>query len=251
MSVYRLHCFVGKGISMGDKLTYLTWTEDKAKEIEKNFKDSFDVLGWAFREYGNEIVYACSFGIEGIVLIDLISKVKKDARVIFLDTHLHFKETYDLIEKVKKRYPALNIKIIEPVLTLEEQANKFGERLWEREPNECCHIRKVQPLAEALIEIPAWISGIRREQSEARRNTNYINKDVKFQSIKICPLIDWTLDEIWTYVKLHELDYNELHDRGFPSIGCEMCTLPATDPTDERSGRWVQFEKTECGLHSF
>lgn len=236
---------------MRHTLTYFTWSEEQKNDIEATFKDSLDVLKWAFNEYGDSIVYACSFGIEGIVLIDLISKVKKDAHVIFLDTDLHFKETYELIEKVRKRYLDLNMTMLKPKLTLASQANVYGGNLWEREPNTCCNIRKVQPLEEALTGVPAWISGIRRGQSEARKNTNYINKDDKFQSIKICPLIEWTLEEIWMYVKLHKLDYNDLHDRGYRSIGCEVCTVPATDPNDERSGRWTQFDKTECGLHTF
>lgn len=236
---------------MSAVLTYDAWNEEKAREIEKSFKDSLDILKWAFRTYGDDLVYACSFGIEGIVLIDLISKVKKDVRVIFLDTDLHFEETYNLIENVKQRYPSMHIQKVKPKISLAEQAAAFGERLWEIDPNQCCSIRKVEPLAEALDEVPAWISGIRREQSTLRRKTNFINKDEKFKAIKICPLIHWTLEEIWMYVKLHDLDYNPLHDQGYPSIGCAKCTLPATDPNDARSGRWATFEKTECGLHTF
>lgn len=231
-------------------LTYETWDDEKAKEIENGFKDSLDCLKWAHQEYGNKIIYACSFGMEGIVLIDFISKLKIDLRVIFLDTGLHFQETYSLIEKVWKRYPNMQIDIIQPTLTLEQQAITFGEELWSKQPDRCCYLRKVKPLEEVLQRAPAWISGLRREQSETRKHLRYINRDHKFQTIKICPLIDWTKEEVKMYINLHQLDYNELHDRGYPSIGCQPCTMPAIDPTDERSGRWVHFSKTECGLHT-
>lgn len=232
-----------------DQLTYATWQDERVNRIQLSFKDSLAVLKWAYDEYGDDMVYACSFGVEGIVLIDLISKIKKDAKIVFLDTGLHFPETYELIEKVKTRYPSLKIKLLKPALTLEEQAEIYGERLWEKKPNLCCQLRKIDPLSRELSAVSAWISGLRREQSETRKKTNYINKDEKFKSIKICPLIHWTWKEIWTYIKLHQLPYNVLHDRGYPSIGCEMCTLPASDPNDLRSGRWANTGKTECGLH--
>lgn len=232
-----------------DTLTYLTWDEDNVNRIESQFKDSLDVLKWAYSEYGDDIVYACSFGAEGIVLIDLISKVKKDARIVFLDTDLHFQETYALIEQVKSNYPSLNIEQIKPDLTVEEQAKRYGDRLWERAPDQCCNLRKIEPLSQQLKGVSAWISGLRREQSPSRRNTNYLNNDNKFQAIKICPLIHWTWKEVWMYIKLHQLPYNILHDHGYPSIGCEKCTVPATTPDNFRSGRWANTAKTECGLH--
>ena len=230
-------------------LTYATWHDETVENVQRRFKDSLDVLKWAYHEYGDEIVYACSFGAEGIVLIDLISKVKKDARVVFLDTDLHFDETYELIDQVKNRYPQLKIEMVKPALSLDEQAAVYGDKLWERDPNECCRIRKVEPLRHELTGVTAWISGLRREQSETRKRTEYVNKDSKFQSVKICPLIHWSWKDVWTYIMNHSLPYNVLHDRGYPSIGCKTCTTPASDPNDSRSGRWANMEKTECGLH--
>jgi len=237
---------------MSEPLTYFTWKDEKALEVETAFQDSMDVLKWAYKTYDEkDIVYACSFGAEGIVLIDMISKIKKDAKVIFLDTNLHFTETYELIDQVKKSYPELQIEMIKPELTLGDQRKAYGDNLWEHAPDQCCHIRKVTPLAGELTGIAAWISGLRREQSAQRRNTNYLNKDDKFESIKICPLIHWTWKEIWSYILLHRLDYNVLHDKGYPSIGCRKCTVPATESNNSRSGRWANLNKTECGLHSF
>lgn len=218
--------------------------------IDNETKGALEVLEWAYSHYGDELVYACSFGIEGIVMIDLISKVHEQARVVFLDTDLHFKETYELIEKVKKRYPQLRIEIKKPALTLEKQALQYGDKLWEREPNKCCEIRKVIPLNDVLSGVAAWLSGLRREQSETRKNTQFINKDNKFKSIKICPLIHWTWKDVWRYAHKQGLPYNILHDQGYPSIGCEKCTKPVINEADLRSGRWSGTGKTECGLHA-
>lgn len=231
-------------------LTYDTWNgEMPFFSIDNETKGALDVIRWAYEHYGDEVVYACSFGIEGIVLIDLISKVKPDATVVFLDTGLHFRETYETIEKVQKKYPSLRIVMKKPRLSLEEQAEQMGEQLWVQEPNRCCEIRKIIPLREVLTGVPAWISGLRREQSSTRRHVEFLNKDLKFQSIKICPLIHWTWKDVWNYVYKHQLPYNELHDKGYPSIGCEPCTSPALDANDLRSGRWAGRGKVECGLH--
>lgn len=234
---------------MLEMLTYENWNESRAETVLKNQRDFLDVLKWAFQEYGDEIVYACSFGAEGIVLIDLIHKVKKNAKIIFLDTGLHFPETYDLIDKVKNRYPALQIEAVKPKITLTQQEKWYGEELWKCNPNLCCHMRKVAPLKDALNGVKAWISGLRREQSSTRSQMEYINRDDKFRNIKICPLIYWSWEEILSYIQLNNLPYNPLHDNGYPSIGCAPCTNPVSETGDLRSGRWAGHSKTECGLH--
>jgi phosphoadenosine phosphosulfate reductase len=212
-------------------------------------KDTLDVIKWAYKTFGDDLVYACSFGAEGMVLIDLISKVRKDASIIFLDTHFHFRETYQLIETIRNKYPQLQIDAMQPDLTVKEQAERYGDELWKHQPDQCCNMRKIVPLQRGLSKAKAWITGLRREQSPTRANTQYVNQDNKFKSIKICPLIHWTWDDVWMYIKLHELPYNTLHDQGYPSIGCEHCTLPVEGNQDPRAGRWAGSNKTECGLH--
>jgi phosphoadenosine phosphosulfate reductase len=230
-------------------LTYENWDDENQVAIMDKNRDYFDILKWAYREYGEAIVYSCSFGAEGIVLIDLIHKVNKQAKIIFLDTGLHFPETYELIDRVKKQYPTLQITMLKPKISLEEQTKWYGEELWNDNPNLCCHMRKVVPLKEALQDSVAWISGLRRDQSPTRRNTQYINKDDKFHKIKICPLIHWSWDDIITYIHLNKLAYNPLHDQGYPSIGCAPCTQVVSESLEARSGRWAGLAKTECGLH--
>jgi phosphoadenosine phosphosulfate reductase len=231
-------------------LTHQTWQEPNINfEIDDTYKGALNVLKWSYEHYGEEIVYACSFGIEGIVLVDLIAQVQPSATIVFFDTDVHFKETYETIERVKNKYPDLNIIMKKPKLTLGEQAIEFGDKLWETNPNQCCQIRKLTPLNEVLSESKAWISGLRHEQSETRKHVQFLNRDDKFESIKICPLIHWTWKDVWRYVHNNDLPYNPLHDQGYPSIGCSHCTAPAFNAEDLRSGRWQGKGKTECGLH--
>ena len=232
-------------------LTFSSWDEDQAREINEQLatEDTLAVLRWAYENYGDELVYSCSFGAEGIVLIDLISRVRPNASILFLDTSFHFPETLALIDQVQKKYPELRINRIEPSLTKEQQAEQYGDKLWEKSPDVCCRLRKVEPLSGELKGIKAWISGLRREQSASRAQIQFVNIDTKFESIKICPLIHWKWEEIRSYISLYQLPYNPLHDQGYPSIGCATCTLPVAEGEDARAGRWTGSNKTECGLH--
>lgn len=211
--------------------------------------DTLEVIKWAYDTFSDELIYSCSFGAEAMVLLDMISDVKKDARVTFLDTHLHFPETYALIEKIRARYPDLRLTIKEPAISLAQQAAAHGEELWQSQPDLCCQIRKVAPMESVLKGAVAWMSGLRREQSATRADVQFVNRDEKFQSLKICPLIHWKAEEVWQYIRIFELPYNALHDQSYPSIGCAPCTRPVQEGEDERAGRWSQLGKTECGLH--
>nr|WP_117161810.1 phosphoadenylyl-sulfate reductase [Paraliobacillus sp. X-1268] len=236
---------------MNNQLLYENFSVDPFIDFNPtdNTKGAARIVEWAYETYGESIVYACSFGAEGMVLIDLIAKVKEDAEIVFLDTDLHFQETYDLIDEVKRRYPKLKINMKKPDLTVDEQAEKHGSALWKRQPDQCCFIRKIKPLEEALSGATAWLSGLRREQSVSRSNTNFVNKDDRFKSIKVCPLIYWTWDDVWAYIEENDLAYNNLHDQGYPSIGCIPCTSAVGADGDSRAGRWQGSNKTECGLH--
>ncbi|MDK8289139.1 MAG: phosphoadenosine phosphosulfate reductase family protein, partial [Staphylococcus lugdunensis] len=135
------------------KITYDVFSEDPFIEkltLDEETKGAYDILKWAYDTYGESIVYACSFGAESMVLIHIISQIKPDAQIVFLDTDLHFQETYDLIEDVKQRFPQLRIEMKKPDLTLEEQADQYNPALWKNNPNQCCYIRKIKPLEEVL-----------------------------------------------------------------------------------------------------
>ncbi|MDQ6595731.1 phosphoadenylyl-sulfate reductase [Bacillus salipaludis] len=233
-------------------VTYENWNQiSDSFQTEDETKGARAVLEWAYQNYSEDkIVYASSFGAEAIVLIDLIQQVKPDAHIVFLDTGLHFPETYDVIDKIEARFPSLRIERKQPVLNLDEQREQYGSALWKKDPNLCCQIRKVIPLRETLTTKEAWISGLRREQSPTRKDTQFLNKDEKFENIKICPLIHWTWDEVWAYIREKDLPYNQLHDQNYPSIGCFPCTQPVAADGDSRAGRWSGSGKTECGLHT-
>lgn len=232
-------------------ITYDSWSEENLPQINENTetKGALELIKWSYDMYQDELVYACSFGIEAIVLLELISQVNPNAKIIFLDTNYHFQETYDIINKVKKRYPTFRIEIHQPELTIDEQTEIHGKDLYKTNPNKCCEIRKVIPLQKAIANSTAWLSGLRREQSLLRQSTNYLNLDEKFEKVKICPLIHWTWKEVWRFAEAKKLDYNILHDHGYPSIGCEPCTQRVVADSSDRSGRWSGQGKTECGLH--
>lgn len=207
-----------------------------------------DVLVWAIEQYGSSLVLASSFGAEDVVLTDMLHKLAPTIPVFYLDTNKHFPETYETRDRLQERYGASFIQVL-PVLTLEEQARQHGDRLWERNPNLCCQIRKVEPLQRVLSGYQAWITGIRREQSPTRAGAKKVEWDQKFNLVKFNPLADWTYEQVWEYIHTYDVPYNPLHDNFYPSIGCSVCTRQVMPGEDQRAGRWSGFEKTECGLH--
>jgi phosphoadenosine phosphosulfate reductase len=206
------------------------------------------ILEWAIEEFGPQVALATGFGPEGCVLIDMLAQIDRRARIFYLDTNLHFAETYALIKRLEFRY-GISLERRATELSLEAQEQAFGAKLWETEPDRCCQLRKVEPLVEALADLRAWITGIRRDQSLGRANAQAIERDPKFGLIKINPLIRWSSIDVWKYIVTHDVPYNPLHDRGFPSIGCAPCTTQVKAGEDPRAGRWRGVAKTECGLH--
>ena len=202
-----------------------------------------EVLRRAGERFGEKAVFACSFGAEDMVVLDILHRVAPETSILLLDTGLLFPETYRLLEEAKKRYPCLEFKKTSPLPPGEAQG------LWEFDPDLCCRIRKVEPLRQALREARAWITGIRREQSPARKNARKLEWDHRFGLFKVNPLADWSWAEVWEYIGRHGTPYNPLHDRGYPSIGCVPCTRPVREGEDLRAGRWAGRPKTECGLH--
>src|SRR5579875_4170562 len=208
-----------------------------------------EVLAWAAARHRPRIMLACSFGVEDCVLVDMLSRVAPDVEAFYLDTGLLFPETYQLRDRLAERY-ATRFHQILPALTVDEQADAYGPALWSREPDRCCHMRKVEPLRGVLAGLDCWITGIRRQQSRTRAASQRLEWDAKFGLAKVNPLVAWSAEQVWEYVHRHEVPYNPLHDRGYPSIGCWPCTRPVREGEDERAGRWAGLQKTECGLHS-
>ncbi len=210
-----------------------------------------DVLAYALEQYFPSIVLACSFGPEDVVLWDMMYQINPKASLFYLDTDFLFNETHDVRHRIIAKYllaPDQLIKVT-PALTPEQQAEKFGEALWLRQPDQCCKIRKVEPLTRILKNYSAWVTGIRRDQAPTRANSKMVEWDGKFELVKFNPLAAWTNDDVWAYIKAHDVPYNVLHDQNYPSIGCTHCTAQVKPGEDPRSGRWQNSEKTECGLH--
>ena len=207
-----------------------------------------DVLRWAFAAFGNSVEIASGFGAEGVALIDIAARIKPDLRVFTLDTEFLFPETYSLIERIEQRYN-IAIERVRAALRPEEQECEYGPALWARDPDTCCQMRKVEPLAEKLSQLRAWITSIRRDQTASRASARKVEWDEKFHVVKINPLVDWTSARLWQYIREHDVPYNPLHDRNYPSIGCTHCTRAVQAGEDPRAGRWSGFNKTECGLH--
>lgn len=208
-----------------------------------------EILRWGLDRWHPRIALASSFGAEGMVLIDMASRIRPDLRIFTLDTGFFFPETYELIERVERRY-GVRIERVEPSLTPSAQARIHGEALWSRDPDRCCELRKIDPLRKKLQAMAAWITAIRREQSSSRATMRKIHWDNKFGRVKLNPLAHWRSSHVWEYIRLKGVPYNPLHDRGYPSIGCTHCTRAVLPGENPRAGRWPGFVKIECGLHT-
>jgi phosphoadenosine phosphosulfate reductase len=213
-----------------------------------------DVLHWALQRFHPRLAFASSFGAEDVVIIDLLARQRPDARIVTLDTGRLHEETYDVMERVRRRY-GVTIEVVFPerdaIERLERAKGLYSFRDSIEARKECCRIRKVEPLRRVLHGLEAWISGLRRTQAITRGGVPKIEHDTMFDLIKINPIADWSEQEVWDYIRRHDVPYNALHDRAFPSIGCAPCTRAVEPGEDVRAGRWwwERPEQKECGLH--
>ena len=205
-----------------------------------------DVLRWAVDTFGDRFVIASSMG-DGL-LAHLAASVASGVDVLFLDTGYHFAETIGTRDAVAQVYDVA-VRTMLPLLTVAEQDAAHGERLYERDPNACCALRKVEPLARGLEPYDAWASGIRRDEAATRRDIGVVEWDAKRSMVKVNPIAAWTAAHVDAYVAEHGVLVNPLVLDGYPSIGCAPCTRRVAPGQDPRSGRWAGSAKTECGLH--
>jgi len=206
------------------------------------------VLRWAASRFAGRIGFATAFGPEGCVLLDVIGREKLAIDVFTLDTGLLFPETVELWRRLEKRY-GIRIRGVEPTLALPEQEVRHGPALWQRAPDACCELRKVQPLRRELLLFDAWITSIRRDQTPQRAGTAVVEPDDKFGLVKVNPVAGWSASDVWARIRERAIPVNPLHAQGYPTIGCAPCTTPIREGEDTRAGRWRTFAKTECGLH--
>lgn len=211
-----------------------------------------EILRWAVDTYYPRLCMATAFGAEGCALIQMLAGIREDtgrAPYLFnLETGYQFPETLETRDRLQERY-GLPIHFVQSRQSVEEMEHQHDGPLYNRQPDLCCHLRKVIPLREAVEGYHAWISAIRRDQSAARANAGIVEWDAKFGLVKVNPLANWTRKDVWRFVVENDVPYNPLYDQGYASIGCGPCTRRAGAGADERAGRWSGLAKTECGLH--
>ena len=232
------------------------YSAEELRELNERFrgKPVEDIVRWAGETFGPRVKLASSFGAEDVVLIDIVARAAPAIKVFTLDTGRLNDETYEAMERVRERY-GMEIETVFPERIAVEQLVRekgfysFRESIENR--RECCHIRKVEPLRRALAGATAWMTGLRRDQTATRTETGAIEWDEGNALLKINPLVDWTHEQVWEYVRANDVPYNRLHDQGFPSIGCAPCTRAIQPGEDIRAGRWWWElpENKECGLH--
>jgi len=203
------------------------------------------ILARAAGRFPHRLGFATGFGREGCVLVDLVARHGLDVDIFTLDTGVLFPETHELWEELESRYGLEIRSVSAPAADLAEV-----DRGWETDPDRCCELRKVIPLGLELTRFDAWVTAIRRDQTAERAGARAVEWDGKFGLVKVNPLVGWTVDDVDAYVARHGVPVNRLHDRGYPSIGCEPCTSPVSAGEDPRAGRWRGRAKTECGLHT-
>lgn len=214
--------------------------------VELEGKSAEQIVAWAVETFGERFCVTSSFA--DAVLVHVVSRVAPGIEVVFLDTGLHFAETLRVREIVQRTLP-VTVRSVRPRLTVAEQDEEYGPRLYSRAPDECCDLRKVEPLERALESYDAWAAGLRRDESPTRANTPVVGFDANRGKIKIAPLAAWTQGDVDAYISRYDVPVNALLRQGYASVGCWPCTRRTPPGGDVRAGRWALFDKTECGLH--
>jgi phosphoadenosine phosphosulfate reductase len=224
------------------------WLRAVTEEAADGLADASaeEIIGWAAETFGDRFCVASSMA--DAVLAHVVSRVVPGVDVIFLDTGLHFPETLRVRDIVTTTIP-VNVRSIRPRLTVGQQDGVFGPRLFNRDPDECCGLRKVEPLERGLADYDAWAAGLRRDESPTRAGTPVVAFDERRGKVKINPIAAWTQADVDAYISRWNVPVNELFGHGYTSIGCWPCTRRTVAGEDPRSGRWAMFDKTECGLH--
>lgn len=213
------------------------------------------ILKWAWDRYGTRAAIGTSFQGAGLVMMHLAQTAGLDFPVFTIDTGLLFPETVELRRRLEAFF-GKRIEALEPDLSVAQQTEAFGGELWARDPDLCCTLRKVVPLQSRLAQLDVWITGLRRQQSEARASIDvvelyHLDESTGRDIVKLNPMAAWSREQVWEYLKAHRVPYNPLQDRGYRSIGCAPCTARTGADETERAGRWTGFKKTECGIHTF
>ncbi|MEO6847602.1 MAG: phosphoadenylyl-sulfate reductase [Chthoniobacterales bacterium] len=238
-------------------MTLVAPDPEEIKRLSEGFENKplEEILPWCWERFGARAAIGTSFQGAGIVIMHTAQKLGLLFPAFTLDTGLLFPETLELKKKLEDIF-GFEIESLKPEQTVEEQAAEHGPELWLRSPDLCCTMRKVMPLQKKLQELDVWITGLRRQQSETRQRTQILELykfDVIFDRyiLKLNPMANWSREQVHAYIKDNNLPSNPLASRGFRSIGCIPCTRAIGENDNERAGRWVGFDKAECGIHTF
>jgi phosphoadenosine phosphosulfate reductase len=228
--------------------------EDLVRDLNERFEgeEPREIIRWALEDSGlDSIAIASAFQAEGTCVIHMAVSVRPDVPIIFLETGFHFAETLAFKERLTEE---LNLNLVDLTgdYTVDSQAEKFGPKLYERDPHLCCELNKVIPWRRALADLDGWITSMRRDSSWTRRDTPIVSQQQVEEGgvvVKINPIANWTRRDAWAYLKEHDIPLNPLYDLGYESIGCAPCTRMVFPGEDERAGRWSGQNKVECGIH--
>jgi phosphoadenosine phosphosulfate reductase len=207
-----------------------------------------EILRWSVDSFFPRLTMATAFGAEGCCLIHMLAEIEPRIHIFNLETGYQFPETLELRERIKQRY-GIEVAYVRPEQTVAEYEEEHGGPLYDIRPDQCCHDRKIVPLRQAAMGNDAWISAIRKDQTQDRAQAGIVQWDAKFGLVKVNPLLGWTKRDVWGFVWKNKVPYNPLHDKNYPSIGCWPCTRAVAEGEDERAGRWAGKVKKECGLH--
>lgn len=235
----------------------MKFSDEEVKKLNGEFEGSSprEVLEWVSRNLGSGVALATSFQIQGMALLDMLVRTDPRARIFTLDTGRLPSQTYELMDRVRDRY-GVNVEVLFPDKSeVEEMVARHGVNLFYKSVENrrlCCQVRKTNPLNGFLRTLDAWISSIRADQTEQRAGARKFEIDyLHGRMLKINPIIDWTMERVWDYVRENDVPYNDLHDMGYPSIGCAPCTRAVKEGEDPRAGRWwwERGSDKECGIH--
>jgi phosphoadenosine phosphosulfate reductase len=226
-------------------------TSEEVASLAEHFEPlrAEELVEFASETFGGRLVLTCSWQLGTSILVHMTRQVAPETRLVEIDTGLLFPETHATRERLVDHY-GLEVETLRPLQSVAEQAATHGDALWARDPDRCCGLRKVAPLEQAIRDADGWLTGIRRDQTSSRAAAPKLVLDARRGVVKVQPLVDWSERDCWRYIYQNGIPYNELHDRGFPSIGCTPCTRAIGSDEDARAGRWAGSGKTECGLHA-
>jgi phosphoadenosine phosphosulfate reductase len=227
---------------------FLNYLSQQSLQLESASAE--EILAWGVEHYAPYLTMATAFGPEGCVILSMLARIAPETYVFNLDTGYQFQQTLDLRDRIARKY-GIEVDMLQPELTVPEYEVKHGGPLYKTDPGQCCFDRKIKLLRAGVQHKHAWMSGIRRDQSADRARAPIVGWDRKFNLVKISPLANWTKQDVWKRILGEKIPYNPLHDQGYPSIGCWPCTRAIVEgENDDRSGRWSETDKTECGLHT-